>query len=248
MHYFFGNINVEAKTFSLSEEESYHCSKVLRIQKGETIGILNGKGIIATGVPEYISQNKCEGTVSVITEYPVPEKEFFLVVAPTKTAERTEWLVEKCTELGISGIYFVKSERGLRNKININRLQSIAIAAHKQSGNPFLIALHDLIDFKIFIEKNILDLKESLVISLDCYKGIKQHLNITNILSLTTEYKKIFIFIGPEGDWHLDEIKILNDKISNTLNVSLGNVRLRTETAAIYVASCCKLINENTTN
>lgn len=220
MELFFAS-EIKDKIISLSQEESHHVSRVLRMQAGESIAVTDGKGLLADGIISHIGHKNVEVEIKSVS---IQQKNFpilHLYVSPTRTTERTEWLIEKATELGCASIYFILCHRTARKNVNLSRYEKIAIAAAKQSLNCY------------FPDIKILNKSEEAFRSA---KGVKliascfgdKRLNPPFWPTKAAEYS---LFIGPEGDFSTDEVE--NALREGCLPVSLGNLRLRTETAAI---------------
>ena len=123
----------------LSEEESFHACRVLRLKNGDQIHILDGKGKRFEAELEFVDSRKTTfRSLRMLEEIKNPAYSISIWVAPTKQMERMEWMVEKCTELGIHSIGFFHSRYSERKEIKLNRLEKIAISALKQSKNLFL--------------------------------------------------------------------------------------------------------------
>ena len=216
---------------TLSEDESKHCAKVLRHQKGDEILIFDGNGGQHRAILTQISKKLCEFEIQ--SSEISPEKGFsiHLVIAPTKNIDRMEWLTEKLTEIGVDEITFLQTKHSERKKLRLDRLEKKAISAMKQSGNPFLPKINDLTNLNDFVSDCKTDLK--LIAHVDTShlylkKAIKPDCSVT-------------ILIGPEGDFSTDEVAFA--KGSGFQPVSLGQNTLRTETAG-FVA-CCMVNVEN---
>ena len=156
-----------------------------------------------------------------------------LVIAPTKSHDRIEWFVEKSIEIGVSRISFIKTDRTLRKKINIDRINRIALSAMKQSGQFYLPIVNNLDSFNNVISK--ISEEQRFIAHLEDEKREK----ISDIYDRSND---CCIMIGPEGDFTIEEIDLA--KKNNFKNITLGNSRLRTETAGVYAVSIVKILNE----
>lgn len=230
MHQFYSPNYQGEDTFLLSPEESKHAIKVLRLKTGNKILLTNGLGLQAEGIifndrlPEI--EFKKEASVSV-----QPTNKLNLFVGLLEDHGRMEWLVEKLTELGLSKIIIVKTARSGFGKLKLERLNQTAISALKQSKGATLPQIYYFENLKASLE--LVD-KESL--------NLLAHLE-TNTIPLNQVNcigKDINFFIGPEGDFTLQEINLLQE--NGLISVSLGNNVLRAETAAISVAAYLKLL------
>jgi 16S rRNA (uracil1498-N3)-methyltransferase len=229
MHAFFvSHISINESTFYLSEEESKHACRVLRLKIDDKIQVLDGKGNDFLCVIKDNNQKKCEvEVISFITE-PKPKNEIHIAIAPTKNTDRLEWFLEKSTEIGLTEVSFIICENSERKQIKIDRLEKIIISAMKQSQRKFLPLINNIISFKDFVHKYP---KAAIA---HCYDGNKK--------TLTDVYKSnnYPILIGPEGDFSLSEIEFA--KMKHYDFITLGKNRLRTETAGIFACVEARLL------
>lgn len=213
----------------LCEEEALHVSKVLRLRKGAKVNLIDGKGGVYEGTLENENQRKVTIKINKSVKLEQNNNRYLhIAVVPTKNSNRMEWMVEKAVEIGVQEISFFYSQRAERKKINLQRIEKIAIAALKQSHNFFLPRIqqfqnmHRMLDYlvlnnqKIFIAHLLDDTRKNLSISLDFEK-------------------KNCILIGPEGDFTKDELNLALNK--NAIPVYLSENRFRTETAAVFVCA-----------
>ncbi len=218
--------------FSFDKEECRHIVKVLRKSEGDTIHITNGKGELF--IAEIILADLKNCTAKITERQLQSPKTYYLhmVVAPTKTNERYEWFLEKATEIGVDEITPVICDHSERKVIKTERYQKIIQSAMKQSLSYYMPALNDPINFSDFIKKNVSGQK----FIAHCEDSQKMPLQRVALAD-----HKITILVGPEGDFSIDEIKM---SIKNGYTpISLGNNRLRTETAAIVACHTVSLIN-----
>lgn len=212
------NITPEQQMFQLSEEESKHICKVLRMNEGDAVGILNGKGEIFETKITIANPKRCE--VSIISIEKFEQKEHLhLAIAPTKINDRMEWLVEKAVEIGVKEITFLYCNNAERKAIKIERFEAIAISAMKQSKRYFLPKINDLTKFETFVKNN----PNGLIAH--CYPAEKSTIKAEFSTSSPV------ILIGPEGDFSLQEVEIALE--NNYKAISLSDYRLRTETAGL---------------
>lgn len=213
----------DEKSAFLDQKETIHCKNVLRKKVGEKIYITDFKGKIFSAV--IASFNKKETQLSELNLYTSenpPTFNIHLAIAPTKNISRIEWLIEKLTEIGIQEISFIKCKNSERKNINIERLNKIIYTAAKQSLKTYLPKLNELLEFNKFISQEFS--AEKLIAH--CHDAQK-----TNLKENLKEQQDILMLIGPEGDFDIAEIEAALDKGFKA--VSLGNERLRTETAAL---------------
>lgn len=227
------DIKQGADTFFFDKEESKHISKVLRKKEGDSIYITNGKGFLFESVITLSSEKKCE--VKITKEISQEPDVFYthIAVAPTKMNDRLEWFLEKATEIGIHEITPIICDHSERKVYKTDRAEKIIQAAMKQSLHYFIPKINEPISFSQFVKSNI-----------DGQKFIA-HCEETDKKSFKNEVKKdekITILIGPEGDFSTKEINLATE--NHFIPVTLGNTRLRTETAALVACHTIALINE----
>lgn len=217
---------------SLSEEESRHCAQVLRHEKGDEIVVFDGIGGNHRAILTQVSKKSCDFEV-VESEY-APKKKFHmhLAIAPTKNADRMEWLIEKLSEIGVDEVTFIQTRHSERKKLRLDRLEKKAISAMKQSGNPFLLKLNELTPIDSFLLKNDANIKLIAHVD-DSHRYISESLD---------QNKSVSILIGPEGDFSKEEVE--QAKASGFNPISLGQNTLRTETAGFVVCCVVNIVNK----
>ena len=227
------NITETATSFVFDKEESKHIIKVLRKKEGDILHVTNGLGFLFVTEITIASDNKCTVKINAVEKQELSKFHLHLVVAPTKMNERYEWFLEKATEIGIQEITPIICEHSERRIIKTDRFQKILESALKQSLHFYLPKLNEPIAFKDFIKEE--------------FNGQKfiAHCSVTDKKSLKNELKSnedVTILIGPEGDFSINEIEMAI--ANNFIPVSLGNTRLRTETAAIVACHSVVFKNE----
>ena len=227
------DISKHTTQFTFTKEESKHIVKVLRKNIGDTLHITNGKGLLFTAEITIPNINKCIATIVSKTQQKKRDYNLHLAVAPTKMNDRYEWFLEKATEIGIESITPIICDHSERKVIKAERYQKILQSAMKQSLSCYLPKLNEATSFKNFIKQ---DSKGDLFIA-HCEETDKKSLK-----NKLQPQKNITILIGPEGDFSVKEIEmaLANDFIP----VTLGETRLRTETAAIVACHSVAFINE----
>ena len=228
------NINESTETFSFDKEESKHIIKVLRKKDTDILFVTNGLGLLFKTEITLASDSKC--TVQILSfEKATPSKfQLHLAVAPTKMNDRYEWFLEKATEIGIHEITPIICDRSERKVVNTERFDKILLTAMKQSNVLFLPKLNEAITFKEFIKHK----KEGLQLIAHCEETDKKSLK-----SVLKPNENVTLLIGPEGDFSEKEIALALE--NNFIPVSLGNTRLRTETAAIVACHSVAFVNED---
>lgn len=224
------NITAEHPIHILNEEESKHVVRVLRMVEGDQLAILNGKGDRFVCQISEPHPKRCSVNIIENSQTPKPNYSIHIALGPTKQMERIEWFVEKATEIGITEITFLQSVNSERVKLKLDRLERKAISAMKQSHRQYLPKLNGLVDFKSFIKDN----PNGLIAH--CYDGKK------NSIQNSYESTNCPILIGPEGDFSMEEVTLA--KKAGYKTITLGNNRLRTETAALYACMQAKLMTE----
>ncbi|SNR15206.1 16S rRNA (uracil(1498)-N(3))-methyltransferase [Tenacibaculum jejuense] len=224
MQLFFNpEITEETTEIIFNKEESRHIVKVLRKESGDEVVITNGKGIVFTAIITIPSDKKCVAKITT-TEKKPKEWNYHLhvAIAPTKNMDRLEWFVEKATEIGIDEITPIICHNSERKVVKIDRLHKIMLAAMKQSLKFNAVKINPVIKFSEFIDQEFSGNK----FIAHCHDSEKKSLK--NIDKFSSE---ILILIGPEGDFSEQEVALANT--STFTPISLGNSRLRTETAAL---------------
>jgi 16S rRNA (uracil1498-N3)-methyltransferase len=228
MQLFYSN-DVQTNTITLHDDEAKHCSQVLRKRIGDTIMVVDGVGNWYETVLAAIDKKTC--TLTVIRHTIDTAKHTYklhIACAPTKNIERFEWFLEKATEIGIDKILPMICQRSERRQIRNDRLEKVILSAMKQSLKAVLPQLSDLQDFQQVI---------AAAQTFDGQKFIAHCNDDARKIPLKTAYtptQNAFILIGPEGDFSPEEVALAVS--CGFMAISLGNARLRTETAAI--AAC----------
>ncbi len=231
------DINENTPQFTFPADESRHIVKVLRKKEGDTLYITNGKGFLFEAIIISTDIRKCSATIIKSTYHKKSEPNLHLAVAPTKMNDRFEWFLEKATEIGISEITPIICDHSERKIIKLERMQKVLQSAMKQSLQFHLPVLNNPISAKEFIEQNNKNInKEEQFYIAHCEKTEK-----TDLKERLTPSKNATILIGPEGDFSNSEIETA---LKNGYKpVSLGENRLRTETAAIFACATMKFVN-----
>ena len=214
--FYLPNLLPSVETFVLTEEESSHCIRVLRKQPGDEIQVLDGKGGLYTAAILDAHPKKC--TAKVLNYcFEEPSVSVHIAVAPTKNMDRIEWLVEKGTELGCTQFTFMLTKRSERTKVNMERIHKIAVSAMKQSKRVYLPILDAPIPLNEFLTNHP--------------GGWVAHCDDALPRDQVDASGPFRMLIGPEGDFTPDEVKATLK--ANYRPVTLGDARLRTETAAL---------------
>lgn len=223
MKLFFGQIFPE---IIIDSDEQQHIAKVLRMREGEEIFLTDGKGNLAKGTLIFEGKKVTLNVSEVQENLPDFSPKLHIAIAPTKNIDRIEFFLEKAVEMGISEISFILTEQTERKNISIDKLRKQAIGASKQSLRSHFPKINDLQKFSEFMKN--LDTENTFVAH--CNENLER-ISLNNIPT----FDNYTFLIGPEGDFSDKEIQLLAEK--GIKAVSLGNQRLRTETAGIFVAA-----------
>ena len=240
MHVFY-QTNLNQNKILLSEDESKHCVRVLRLKNGDEVDLADGKGTHAKAIVVDDHPKKCilQITNSIkLTQAESSGRNYYLhlVVAPTKNFDRVEWFIEKATEAGIDEISFIETENSERAKVNLERCEKIAVSAMKQSKQWYLPKINSLKKITDILKQNIPGVKFIAWCETDETALINQ-----KIKQLAPSH--ITILIGPEGDFTATEVNLAIQH--DFIPVSLGKTILRSETAALYASFAAKAILTN---
>lgn len=221
-------------SFALPQEESQHCVRVLRHKKNDIITITDGKGNLFNASITDPNPRQC--LVEIQSKEP-QQKSFnynlHIAIAPTKNIDRLEWMIEKCTEIGIDQITPLLCHYSERKVVNQERLEKIVVSAAKQSLKTFFPRLNPLTD----ISQLINNATEQQRFIAHCYET--QRLDLANELQ---PHQSTLILIGPEGDFSEQEVKMAIEQ--HFVPVTLGKQRLRTETAGVVACNTAAIINQ----
>ncbi|MDD4216752.1 MAG: 16S rRNA (uracil(1498)-N(3))-methyltransferase [Bacteroidales bacterium] len=220
----------------LNEEESKHCTKVLRLSKGDEIYLTDGKGnMYRTEILEIHQKKTVLKIIEIIADYGKRAYLIHIAIAPTKNNDRFEWFVEKTTEIGIDEISPIICKNSERKFIKLDRLNRIAEAAMKQSQKAYHPKINEQVDFAKFILQSF-DYDQKFI------AHCEDDLDKNYLGNLINKNESVIILIGPEGDFNSDEIQMA--KNAGFVPISLGDSRLRTETAGVVACDICSVINK----
>ena len=218
----------------MPDVESQHCARVLRMKEGDPLFITDGNGYFYHA--HLLQANPKSCVVAIDEELAQPkgwDYDLHIAFAPTKKLDRMEWFVEKATEIGIDAFSPLQCRYSERKNINPTRLEKIMVSAMKQSQKSRLPQFDEMIKFKEFIKQPFSGQK----LIAHCYDSPKELL--TQVCKKNTDS---LILIGPEGDFSEEEVAMAIEK--GFTPISLGESRLRTETAALVACHTVQLINQ----
>lgn len=218
----------------LPQDEAAHCLRVLRLTQGDEIMLVDGEGCFYKARITATGGKHC--AFSVIEKQPQPplwKGHLCIAMAPTKNMDRTEWFVEKATEIGVDEFYFLNTRYSERKVIKTERVEKIVVSAMKQSLKARKPVVHEMIPFRQLVE---MDFPGHKFIA-HCHEGEKFPLK--NQLSAERD---ALVLIGPEGDFSEEEVALAMEH--GFRPISLGPSRLRTETAALVAVHLMNLSHQ----
>lgn len=233
MHRFFAP-DIE-ETLTLPEVESQHAVRVLRLKEGDEVEVVDGKGTLYMCRISLAHNKKCGvEIIERISKKPHWGSEVVICVAPTKNLDRIEWLAEKCTEMGIDRLIPVRCRYSERKELKTERLEKILVSAMKQSLKATLPALDELTPVLDVIKMPF----EGKKFICYCDDAVERKV-------FAQEYnpnENVLILVGPEGDFSREEVDAA--LANGFVAVTLGDSRLRTETAAVAACFACHTIKQ----
>lgn len=219
---------------TLPEDESKHCVKVLRMAVGGRFAVTDGKGYLYDA--ELIDDHPKRAAAQLTNKrhgYDHWNYEVRIAVAPTKLNERMEWFLEKAVEIGIDRVSLFTSFHSERRTVNVSRFEKIMVSAMKQSLKSRLPQIDDVVPFEKLVSQPFVGQK--FIAWID--DGVGECLS-----DMYHKSGNAFVLIGPEGDFSREEVELA--KQNGFVPVSLGEARLRTETAALVALHTIRLINQ----
>lgn len=212
----------------LDKTDSQHCIKVLRKQAGDIINLVDGKGHFYTAELLDTNAKKCQFRLVEKIIEPPRDRHVHIAIAPTKNNSRTEWFVEKAVEIGVDEISFLLTKNSERKHFSLERIEKIAISAMKQSLKATLPKLNAQTELPQFLKLNATHPNKFVAHLAPTAKPLSEQ---------NVGFEKL-VLVGPEGDFDSTELELLTAE--GFQQVTLGNYRLRTETAGIVA---CTLLN-----
>ena len=223
-----------AERWELSEEEAAHALRVLRLSQGSELEITDGRGMLYKAVVSSVAGKHCYVEAKECNDVPKGwNGNLCVAVAPTKNMDRIEWFAEKATEIGIDEFVFLNCRFSERKVIKTERVERIVVSAMKQSLKYRKPVVSEMIDFKKFVAME----RPGAKFIAHCYDEEKVLLK-----DVLVPGENATVLIGPEGDFSPEEVKLAME--AGYRPVSLGNSRLRTETAGLVACHTFNLKNE----
>jgi len=207
-------------------EESRHIGKVLRLQTGDNITFFDGKGNLYSGVLDTIDPKRFVSAGKIRLEKIQVPPPIDVILPLLHNKSRIEWMVEKCTEIGVQSIYLTSMDHSEKSNVSLDRLQKIVLSAAKQSHHYFLPSLYHIKSIQESLNK--LNKPFTQIV----YGAQASHLSVEDI-PMTSEPTAFILVVGPEGDFSKSEYTFFDSIKATGLN--LGTARLRSETAALVL-------------
>lgn len=230
MHWFVAQ-HIHDTQALLSESESHHALKVLRLKNDTPIVVIDGLGNGWHAV--IIGSNGKQVVCTLKSSLPTQKQPTLsIALAPTKQIDRTEWFAEKATEIGVNQLYFFTSKNSERKQLRLDRLEKVVTAAAKQSQRTYIPRVYGLLSFE-----DMLQLPHDKLLAW-CGENERPEQHVKNAFG---NIKNPLVIIGPEGDFNAEEVELAKEHQCQI--VGLGDARLRTETAGVFVAATHQLIS-----
>ena len=218
----------------LPEEEAAHALRVLRLQPGDEVMLTDGKGNFHRARISLAAHKRClVDLLETLPQPPLWSGHLHIALAPTKNMDRTEWFAEKATEIGIDELTFLNCRYSERKVLKTERIAKILISAVKQSLKARVPRLNEMTDFQTFVRQPFQGQK----FIAHCGTGEKQLLK-----ACYHPGSHALVLIGPEGDFSPEEVNMALEQ--GFQPISLGESRLRTETAALVACHTLQLQNQ----
>ena len=224
-----------ASTNELPAEEAAHASRVLRLESGDEVFLIDGTGCFFKAQLTLVTKGRC--LYDIVERLPQEKTwngRIAVAMAPTKVIDRVEWTLEKATEIGIDEFSLLNCAFSERRNVKLERLDKIVVAAVKQSRKAWKPLLNDLQPFEGFVNRP----RKGAKYIAHCYAEIDKKDLYGELLQLNGD-EEVTILIGPEGDFSIDEVRLAMSQ--GYVSVSLGQSRLRTETAALAATMIAQL-------
>ena len=219
----------------LPQEEATHALRVLRLKSGDEMFLMDGTGNFYHTEVALATNKKCLYDIKeTLPQQKTWKGHIHLAIAPTKNMDRIEWMTEKATEIGFDELSFLNCAFSERKVLRTDRIEKIVVSAMKQSRKPWKPVVNDMITFKDFISMP----REGRKFIAHCYQEIEKN-DLFDIINKDKDNENITILVGPEGDFSIDEVRFALE--NGYESISLGQSRLRTETAGLMAVTMSQL-------
>ncbi len=225
-----------ANLTELPTEEAYHALRVLRLKSGDEMFLMDGAGVFYRAEVTLAATKRCTYAIKeTMPQQKTWSGNIHLAIAPTKTMDKIEWMMEKITEIGFDRVSFLNSQFSERKQLRTVRLEKIVAAAMKQSRKAWKPVICPFISFKDFIGQP----RQGHLFIAHCYPEIERT-DLFCDLQQINDQEDITILVGPEGDFSIDEVRLAVEQ--GYRSVSLGQNRLRTETAGLMSVVMAQMV------
>lgn len=212
----------------LPDEEAKHALRVLRLKENDELFLMDGEGVFHRAHVTLASNHKCLYEIDESqAQTPTWQGRTHLAIAPTKDMGRIEWMVEKATEIGFDEMSFLDCKFSERRTIRTDRIEKIVVSAAKQSRKAWMPRVNAMMPFKHFVEEHSAGHRYIC----HCYNEFAKK-DFFQSLNAIPKSEEVTVLVGPEGDFSVEEVKFALEQ--GFESVSLGQSRLRTETAGLY--------------
>lgn len=224
-----------APSGELPPDEALHAIRVLRLQAGDEIFLIDGQGSFFEAEVSLATNKRCLYTVRrALPQQKAWHGQIHLAIAPTKMMERMEWMAEKATEVGFDQLTFLSCQFSERKVIRTDRIDKIVVSATKQSRKAWKPVVNGMCPFDEFIAAP----REGRKYIAHCYDEVARQ-DFFRLLQADEAHSAVTVLIGPEGDFSIDEVQ--RALACGFESVSLGSSRLRTETAGLMAVTMAHL-------
>ncbi|WP_434503526.1 16S rRNA (uracil(1498)-N(3))-methyltransferase [Prevotella sp.] len=219
----------------LPQEEATHALRVLRLKSGDDMFIMDGTGNFYHAEVSLATNKKCLYEIKeTLPQNKTWKGHIHLAIAPTKNMDRIEWMTEKATEIGFDELTFLNCIFSERKVLRTERIEKIVVSAVKQSRKPWKPIVNEMISFKDFISTP----RKGRKFIAHCYQEIEKN-DLFDIINSDKENESITVLVGPEGDFSIEEVRLAIE--NGYESISLGQSRLRTETAGLMAVTMSQL-------
>ena len=216
-----------ASATELPADEASHAVRVLRMKPGDEMVLMDGVGTFFKAEVAVASPHHCVyRVVEEMPQLPQWHGRYHIAMAPTKLMDRTEWMLEKVTEIGVDEVSLLNCDNSERRVAKPARLEKILVSAMKQSRKAWKPVLNDMAAFRKFVSEP----RGGMKFIAHCYEEIPRTYLYDELCGRDVS-EAVTVLIGPEGDFTPDEVRMAVD--AGYVSVHLGQSRLRTETAAM---------------
>ena len=218
----------------LTKEDTQHAVRVLRMKEGDELWLMDGRGVFYRAEISAASNHKC--AYHILETLPQERTwlgHLHIAMAPTKLNDRTEWMAEKATEVGVDEFSFLDCQFSERRNLKTERIDKIVVSAMKQSHKAWKPVVNDMLSFTQFVKEE----RKGQKYICHCYEGERP-----NLFDVLKREEDATVMIGPEGDFSIEEVRLAESL--GWKSVSLGKSRLRTETAALMAVTMMQLKNQ----